>query len=110
MTHTTHSSQRILACVERYEAKKVVEYQGRVESDANAVLVRSRRHYERWGWLFRMPEPTYEAALKEAKESMGWFDHAMLNQAKDRAEKWRLLLAGTETVELSLEDSWILNY
>jgi hypothetical protein len=57
-----------------------------------------------------MPEPTYEEALKEAKESMGWFDHAMLNRAKDTADKWRLLLAGTETVELSLKDSWILAY
>ena len=110
MTHTTHSSARILACVKRYEAKKVAEYQSRLESDANAVLMRYRRHYERWGWLFNIPEPTYEAALKEAKESMGWVDHAILNQAKDEAEKWRLLLTGTETVELSLKDSWILSY
>jgi hypothetical protein len=34
----------------------------------------------------------------------------MLNRAKDTAQKWRLLLSGTETVELSLEDSWILDY
>ena len=110
MTHTTHSSARILACVKRYEAKKVAEYQGKVESDVEAVLARYRRKYERWSWLIDAREVTYEEALKEAKESMGWVDHAILNQAKDRAEKWRLLLAGTETVELSLEDSWILSY
>jgi hypothetical protein len=57
-----------------------------------------------------MQEPTYDEALKEAKKSLSWIDKVMLNQSKHTAQKWRLLLAGTETVEISLEDSWILDY
>jgi hypothetical protein len=109
MTHTTHSSARVLACVKRYRVAKVAEYQRKLESDAEAVLVRLRRHYKRWKWFINI-EPQMHHAMKEASANMLFWDKAALDRANDIADSWVRLLRGTEFVEVSLEDSWILDY
>lgn len=113
MSHTTHSSTRVLACVRRYRDAKVAKYQATLESDADAVLVRLNREYEsKWSWfgLRKLNPPTREQAIEEAKKYMQFWDVAGLKRAEEIADKWTQLLRGTEFVEVSLEDAWILSY
>lgn len=113
MSHTTHSSARVLACVKRYREAKVAEYQRKLESDVEAVLVRLNGEYaNKWTWfgLRKLAPPTREQALEEASWAMQFLDKATLNKVNDIADSWVRLLRGTEFVEVSLEDSWILDF
>ena len=113
MTHTTHSSTRVLACVRRYRDAKVAKYQATLESDADAVLARLNREYEsKWSWFgFRtLTPPTREQAIEESRLGMKFWADVDLKRAEEIADKWTQLLRGTEFVEVSLEDAWILSY
>lgn len=113
MTHTTHSSARVLACVKRYKEYGTAKYQTDLETATEAILVRLNREYESaWKWfgLRKLTPPTREQALEEARFAISLWSSVRLKKVEETADKWTRLLRGTEFVEVSLEDAWIFSY